>query len=178
MSQHPLSALAVFRGVPEADLLAFEDLCRPVALSVGQVVFCAGEVADAALLLVSGRLVASVGGRELGEIHPGELLGELGLLGRGQRRSADVVAREPSLALTLPADPLASGDRNLAVVAIERHLLATLSRRIRRTNQALSSVWREDSAPAPAPASPGASEPAAPASGSLRARISRLFGGG
>jgi CRP-like cAMP-binding protein len=173
MSQHRLSALTVFRGVPEADLQAFEALCTPVNLGVGHVIFRTGEAADSAMLLVSGRLVASVGGRELGEIHPGELLGELGLLGRGQRRSADVSAREPSFALLLPPNPLASGDRNLAVVAIERHLLATLARRIRRTNQALSSVWRDDG---PAQPSAAAVSPSSPAP-SLRSRLARLFGG-
>ena len=169
MFTQQLAALAVFRGVPEAHLSAFEAQCHPLQIGAGQVIFREGEVADAAMLLVSGRLVASVGGRELGEIHPGELLGELGLLGGGQRRSADVTAREPSVCLALPADPLALGDRNLAVVAVERHLLATLSRRIRRTNLALSSVWRDDGPAAVA-------EPtAAP---TLRARLSRLFGGG
>ena len=33
--------------------------------------------------------------------------------------------------------------KNPAVVAIERHLLGTLARRIRRTNQETSKIWKE-----------------------------------
>ena len=38
-----------------------------------------------------------------------------------------------------------------AVVAIEQHLIASLARRIRKTNQTIQGVWKAEEVPAPRP---------------------------
>ncbi|MFM2248374.1 MAG: hypothetical protein RL071_4449 [Pseudomonadota bacterium] len=196
-----LDALPGFRGLPPGALAELSLLGEPRRLHAGQVLFREGEAADQALLLLSGRLAATIGqgaaSRALGEVHPGELVGELALLGRGQRRSADVTAVVPGVGLLVGPDTLRRGASSPAVAALERQLLGTLTRRIRKTNLALQGIWREEdqaalrpgtSAPtgaAPAPTAPsapsapsGPSAPAAaPAPTGIKARLARLFGG-
>ncbi|MBL8614054.1 MAG: cyclic nucleotide-binding domain-containing protein [Deltaproteobacteria bacterium] len=190
-----LDALPGFRGLPPGALAELALLGEPRRLRAGQLLFREGEPADQALLLLSGKLAASVGlgaaSRALGEVHPGELVGELALLGRGQRRSADVTAVVGGVGLLVGPDTLRRGASSPAVAALERQLLGTLTRRIRKTNQALQGIWREEDQAAGRPALAGSSSSAAPSPVSsaapsaaetpaptgIKARLARLFGG-
>ncbi|MDP6935314.1 MAG: hypothetical protein QGG40_20510, partial [Myxococcota bacterium] len=62
---------------------------------------------------------------------------------------------------------------NAAVVALEKHLLGTMARRIRRTNQSLQKAWKADDAEWARAESDLASQ--AP---SLTERLLSIFGGG
>jgi CRP-like cAMP-binding protein len=112
-------------------------------------VFEQGMTADVALLLIEGKLsveVQSTGQpRPLGQVHPGEIVGEQALFSRGGERSATVRARQPSSCLLLSPEVLEKASTNPAVIALERQLLATLARRIRGTNQQIQKVWKETS---------------------------------
>lgn len=189
-----LDALPGFRGLPPGALAELALLGEPRRLRAGELLFREGDPADRALLLLSGKLAASVGqgaaSRALGEVHPGELVGELALLGRGQRRSADVTAVVGGVGLLVGPDTLRRGASSPAVAALERQLLGTLTRRIRKTNQALQGIWREEDQAAGRPTSPPAAASStssstlvaeapstAPASTGIKARLARLFGG-
>lgn len=85
------------------DVLAAVD---HVQVSAGERLFAEGDVADAAYVILSGRLRAGQTGADgtrapLAEMGAGELVGELALLDEG-RRGADVVAVRDSAVARLP----------------------------------------------------------------------------
>ena len=110
-------------------------------------IFTQGDKSDVALLLLDGLLgveVTSAGQhREVGQVNTGEIVGETALFARGGKRSATVRALKSSQCLLINEDLLLNGAKNPAVIAIERHLLGTLARRIRRTNQETTKLWKE-----------------------------------
>ena len=79
----------------------------------------------------------------MGQVNTGEIVGETALFARGGKRSATVRALKSSQCLLINEDLLLNGAKNPAVIAIERHLLGTLARRIRRTNQETTKLWKE-----------------------------------
>jgi CRP-like cAMP-binding protein len=173
-----LSALYLFQAVPRPSLQALLQVAPAVSFSIAQPVFRQGDAAESALLLLSGRFTVEVqeGGatRTIGEVHPGEVVGETALFLPGARRTATVRAREPSRALVLRPEVMDLAGQNPAVVLLEQHLLGTLSRRIRSTNLAIQGVWKAE-APAPAPPGPAAAAPPPPPP-TLRGRLASLFG--
>jgi CRP-like cAMP-binding protein len=167
-----LGQLYLFRSVPRDALRDLVSLAPPTRFAAGMDVFEEGAPADVALLLIQGRLVASVGqgdsAKQVGDIRPGEIVGEQGLFVPGGLRSAKVIAAEHSTALLVTPELMDHASRNPAIVALEQHLLGTLARRIRGTNQAIQLAWKTD-----APVASGTT--ARPRT--LRARLSTLFGG-
>lgn len=165
-----LSSMQVFREVPKRALSELCILAPPVQFQIGAVLFEQGMTADVALLLIEGKLNVEVRGanqlRQLGQVHPGEIVGEQALFSRGGQRSATVRAAAASSCLLLSAEVLEKASTNLAVIAIERQLLATLARRIRGTNQEIQKVWKETNELAP----PDNKK-------SLATRLRSLFGG-
>jgi CRP/FNR family transcriptional regulator, cyclic AMP receptor protein len=170
-----LSKLYMFKSVPPASLAELCALAPPVHFLMGQAVFLQGANADVALLLIEGRLIATVTAladdKEVGQIRPGEIVGEQGLFVEGGSRSASVIAAEPSTCLMLTPDVMDHAFHNPAIVALEQHMLGTLARRIRGTNQAIQKVWKD----VPDPNQPKA--PAQAAKPTLRDRLAGLFGG-
>jgi CRP-like cAMP-binding protein len=148
-----LSNMLVFRDVPRRALSELCILAPPVQFPIGALVFEQGMTADVALLLIEGKLNVEVHGagqpRQLGQVHPGEIVGEQALFSRGGERSATVKAGQASSCLLLSAEVMEKASTNPAVIAIERQLLATLARRIRGTNQEIQKVWKEASELAP-----------------------------
>ena len=99
-----------------------------------------------ALLLLDGLLgveVTSAGQhREVGQVNTGEIVGETAPCAR--RKAKRHRSRlKSSQCLLINQELLLSGAKNPAVIAIERHLLGTLARRIRRTNQETTKLWKE-----------------------------------
>lgn len=172
MSVEKLAKLPLFRSVPEASLEHLLQVCSPTRYRTAARIFEQGSPADQALLLVEGRLEVSVKSgsthRHVGEIHPGEVVGEQALFVAGGRRNAAVFANQPSTALVLSPELFRSGSDDPAIAALERHLIATLARRIRKTNLEIQKAWKatrvEDS-----------EEVAEPST--IRDRLRSLFGG-
>ena len=169
-----ISQLYVFRTVPRAEIESLVALAPPQEYPADAVVFRQGDRADVAVLVVDGRLEATVeaGGkvRRVGEIGPGEVVGEQALFHPGARRNATVSALQPSRGLIISHELLENAADNQAVVALETYLMGSLARRIRSTNRTLRQAWKE--------ASPKTSVAAAAAgSSSLLANLRRLFGG-
>ena len=142
-----LANLYMFRSVSRSDLSELCALAPPTTFKQGHVLFRQGQPADVALLVIEGRLIAEVSGGEavktVGDIRAGEIVGERALFSRGGRRSATVSAAEGSRCLLLSWDSMERGSHNAAIVSIERHLLGSLSRRIRSTNGVIQQAWKE-----------------------------------
>lgn len=174
-----LGQMYLFRAVPPKYLGAFLKQVKLKKYSTGAVVFRQGDPADRAMLVVAGRLVTTVGegesGRTVGEIGAGEVVGETALFVNGGRRNATVTATEPTRCLIITRELLARSANNPAVVAVERHLLGSMARRIRSTNLNIQRVWKDDDwqPEVEKPAATGASAPTL----TIRQRLRGLFGG-
>lgn len=174
MSVEKLSKLAMFRSVPHASLENLLKVCPAVSYRTASQIFEQGSAASRALLLVEGRLEVSVKSgtthHHVGEIHPGEVVGEQALFVAGGQRNAAVFANQPSICLVLsPVLFQHSGD-DIAIAALERHLIATLARRIRKTNLEIQKAWKASRAEVPETEE---GEPKA----TLRERLRSMFGG-
>jgi len=90
---------ALLDGVPEEDVRRLLSVARRRKFERGEVVFHEQDPADTLHLIVKGRFVVRtqtpLGERAiLAVLGPGEMFGELALLGEEQRRSASIVALE------------------------------------------------------------------------------------
>lgn len=174
-----IANLYVFRSIERQDIEKICALAPPQDFPVGSIVFKQGDVAAHALMVVSGRLEATVEaggiGRRVGEIGPGEVVGEQALFHIHGSRSATVAALQDSRCLVVTPQLLTEGANNPAVVALETYLLGSLARRIRSTNRSLLQAWKE-AAPKPGPAQ-AAAKATAMASSNLLDNLRRLFGG-
>lgn len=152
-----LQRLRVFRDVPLADLA---EVCRHVKgarFDSNQVVFEEGAPADHALMVLAGRLGVSVGAargeeRSVGDVWPGEVVGEAALFDTGGLRSATVRAYGTCECAVLSPRLFVVARENRAVIALERHLLQSLARRIRATNNGLERLMQEEAVPPRGPA--------------------------
>jgi CRP-like cAMP-binding protein len=176
--QETLSRLYLFREVPVSALQELCVLAPPVQFQAGSNVFAQGDAADTALLVVEGCLVASVEGRDgqkiVGDSRAGEIVGETGLFARDMLRSASVMAAEDSRCLLVDRNLLRNAGDNPALAALERHLLGTMARRIRRTNQTMQMVWKEK---APTEQTSTEAVPPSEEGATLRGKLSSLFSG-
>ena len=91
----------IFDGVPDADTQRVLSIARRRTFARGEVVFHHDDPADTVHLIVSGRFAVRIR-TPLGDsailtiLGPGELFGEVALLGTDQRRTATVEALEAS----------------------------------------------------------------------------------
>ena len=90
---------ALLDGVPEEDVRRLLSVARRRKFDRGEVVFHEQDPADTLHLIVKGRFVVrtqtSLGERAiLAVLGPGEMFGELSLLGEDMKRSATIVALE------------------------------------------------------------------------------------
>jgi CRP/FNR family transcriptional regulator, cyclic AMP receptor protein len=99
----------------ERDLDAGAELCHE------------GEFEQHAFVVLDGEATASVGGSTVGSVGPGEVVGELAMLGDGHRK-ATLVARTSLRVLVLDADDIDS------VLAADPHAQDSLGPRATRTS--------------------------------------------
>ena len=167
-----LASMFIFKGVPNPALVELCSLAPPVSFKPGVTIFNQGDTSDVALLLIEGKLgveVSSAGQhREVGQVNVGEIVGETALFAREGKRSATVRALQTSQCLLINKDVLQNASKNEALIAIERHLLATLARRIRRTNQETAKLWKELGVGTPTGDAP---------SNGFASKLKKLFGG-
>jgi CRP/FNR family cyclic AMP-dependent transcriptional regulator len=97
-----LRQLPVFAALPRRALAIADTLLTPVTFDDGDVLCQEGQFGRQAFIIVSGTAVVSRGDEVLATVGPGELVGELALLGDG-RRTASVTAVEPVRALVMSA---------------------------------------------------------------------------
>jgi len=141
-----LADLALFAGLPPAQLARLGELLRPLRLPAGAHCIAAEQPGEAAYVIVAGtvkvQLVQADGAEVLLTVRgPGELLGELALLDEGGR-TADVVTLEPTRLLRLDRAAL---DECLATMpGLARNLLRVLARRLRVASAQIRALQTQD----------------------------------
>lgn len=105
-----LADLALFQGLPDAEMAEMAAGVRRSELAVGRCAYRAGEAAEALYLVVEGRLEifkqevdedGNVEERRVGAVGPGDLFGEAAILA-DRAHSSEVRAIEPSRLLIIP----------------------------------------------------------------------------
>lgn len=141
----PMNALAqsdVCRGLTDAEIRTIHALAEELRASPGQVLFREGEVGDALFLILGGELEvlkSDQGGKErnLANVGPGAVIGEMSLIHAGTPRSATVRALGEVNLLKVPAARFQSLLQQDAVAALKvvRNLARVLSQRLTRLDQ-------------------------------------------
>jgi CRP/FNR family cyclic AMP-dependent transcriptional regulator len=95
-----LSAVPLFRGLPESAMDAVAGLASETHFADGDTVTREGDEGDAFFVVVDGRLDVSRNGISLRELGPGDFLGEISLID-GRPRTATVTASGPVKSLVI-----------------------------------------------------------------------------
>jgi CRP-like cAMP-binding protein len=176
LSPSTAEGLRPFRSIPPDQLAELERMVARVHFELGQPVFRQGEPADHALLLLDGRFSVSVdsdrGPRAVGDVWPGEVVGESGLFVPGATRNANVLAEVASVALLIDRAFLDRARGTRALCIAQQHLMATTARRIRATNLAMRKAWQQQRAEASA-----TQDIPSEGKAGFRQRLSRILGG-
>jgi CRP-like cAMP-binding protein len=93
-----LASMSFFAGLPDAELAAVAASASDVTFDEGQPLTTEGDLGHALYIVESGSAAVSSGGEPLGEVGPGDVVGEVAVLASG-RRTASVVATTPVRAL-------------------------------------------------------------------------------
>jgi CRP-like cAMP-binding protein len=140
-----LESSPVFAGANRLVLERLAAASEELEFPPGTEVLCQGEPADALYLLVTGSAQASTAGgkrggerRVLGQLDPGTVFGEIGLLDRVPR-TATVTALESCRVLRINGDAF--------LEALTSDPLAALVTEIARTRQAQATVPDRDPEP-------------------------------
>ncbi|HEX2128941.1 MAG TPA: cyclic nucleotide-binding and patatin-like phospholipase domain-containing protein, partial [Solirubrobacterales bacterium] len=121
-----LGATPLFSDLDHGTVESIAARATPIELEAGQWLFRQDDPPDSLYVLVSGRLEVLVGEDDeevVNILHPGTVIGELGLLSRAGR-AASVRARRDSRLLRLGADEF---DRLVRQEPVSRALLRTLA---------------------------------------------------
>jgi len=98
-----LSDLPLVGALPPEPRQRLAHAARETVVPAGDWLIRAGDPADSAFVVRSGRLVVEIDGAPVRELGPGSVVGELALL-TGGLRSADVRARRDTTLLELPRE--------------------------------------------------------------------------
>ena len=143
-----VSKLRTLQKVPKEELERLLELAEEVRFEAGQVVFEPGTPATHALLLVQGRFMVELpdGSKTLGDVWPGEIVGETAFFHDAPLRTARVKAVLPSQAAVITRDLIESQRGTQGLATLQAHLVAVLARRIHATNLAIRKAWQEQRA--------------------------------
>lgn len=138
----------IFGDVPDALMAGVEAALETVHVTRGQNLYRQGEPGDGMHILLTGRLAVLVGDdeRHVGDLRPGDVVGEIALF-TGGRRGATVVARRDSTLAHLSqarfeaiTEQHPQVSRTLARFIIERLMQAQQSGRAEETRLGLIAV--------------------------------------
>lgn len=89
-----LHDVPLFSDLSRRQLREVASVVDEVHVDKGKVLMREGELARELLIVLEGQAEVTRGGRHLGDIGPGDAVGEIGLIDHGPR-TATVVAQEP-----------------------------------------------------------------------------------
>jgi CRP/FNR family cyclic AMP-dependent transcriptional regulator len=125
--QH-LAAVPLFRGLTNKELRDIAKATVELDIEEGREFVTQGDVGREAFIIVEGKAEAVRNGKKIGELGPGDCVGELALLDHGPR-TASVVAITPMTVLVLgPREFTGVLDE---VPTLNHKLLAYLAGRVR-----------------------------------------------
>ena len=131
---HLLGTLEAFDGCSVSQLRELARGIEEVEVPAGEQIVDEGSWGKHAFVLAEGLAHASVGGRGLGTIHPGQFFGELALLD-GEPRSATVTAAKASRVLILDSRRFSALVQTTPSVA--NRILQSFAARLRSTDRLL-----------------------------------------
>lgn len=124
-----LSAVSIFSETPRESLGLIAPLLEEITVGAGETVIERGEMGDAMYIIESGCMIVHDGERELNNLGPGDVFGEMAVLDP-EPRSASVTALEASVLVCLRRDAL--HDLMMQQPKIARGVIRILSDRLRR----------------------------------------------
>lgn len=134
-------ATALFEGLDKDQLTRLAGACRVGVFSAGAPLFCEGDSSDRMMLILEGKAAVLKGepGVRIGEVGPGETLGELSLLTR-KTRSASAVAETELEAAILDYRELEQLIRLRPDIALAlyRNLAVGLGQKLKRASESLA----------------------------------------
>ena len=136
LQHHPLLV-----NLPPAQLERIARAGEIESYNPGETIVVEGNLGDALFLILSGQTAVHHGGKTFATLGGGDLFGEMSLV-EPVARSASVTAMSATFVFRLPHDALRdliSEDSQAASVLLVQ-IVKTLSERLRRANQMLSSV--------------------------------------
>jgi MFS family permease len=125
LSVIPAREMELLRGVPMFRLLPLTVLeqvagdVAPIRFSAGTPIITQGEVGDRFYIMVEGDAEATVNGKAVSQMHPGDSFGEIALL-RDVPRTATVTAETDTVAFAIDREAFCvavSGDRQSLAAA-------------------------------------------------------------
>lgn len=141
---HGIRWIALFRDADPAELEAALVDCEVLLLSAGAALLRPGMHNQSVYILLSGRLMAYIGGEENPdtaiEIFPSECIGELSAID-GKPSSALVAAAGDARVLRLDKDVF--WQRVIKLRGVAENLMITLTERMRRSNEKALVLQRE-----------------------------------
>lgn len=158
-----LERIGLFRGLTAEELSTASAAFTPFVIGAGEDLLCEGESDRSLLLVVAGEVQIALGEVEIARVGPGEVVGEMALLGTTDRRSASVRSTVgPTKLLVLDDDALRflRAQGNPVVRTLEVYALRGLVRRVDEMQARIGILT--DPEPLPAP--------------SLMGRIAGIFG--
>ena len=137
-----LAETSLLRSVSAEDLKAVAAASRLRSFRRGQVVFTRSDPGDTVIVIVSGRVKVTVRSADGGEltlavIHPGGMLGELGVIDGGPR-SADAETLEECRLLLIPRDTIR--DICARVPSAAQALTSSIAATLRRLTEATADL--------------------------------------
>jgi CRP-like cAMP-binding protein len=111
------------------------------SFNAGEPILAEGSLGDALFLILSGQVAVHRGPQTFATLAGGEFFGEMSLV-EPAPRSATVTAMQATFLFRLPHDALRAliAEEPAAASVLLVHIVKTLSDRLRRANQMLSSV--------------------------------------
>ncbi len=137
-----LRNMEIFAELAVNELAAVASLCQSEHFDPGQTIIREGEIGETMYLIVEGRVVVRKGGADgcevdLAEMGAGDYFGEMALFD-DQRRSATVVAQEPTHCLVLHKAEFNEAVREYPQVALQ--MCRVLSRRLRELHHKIQGM--------------------------------------
>lgn len=134
-----LAGIPLFETMDHDERALLAERMELLHVDKGETIFSHGDAGDSLMAVLSGRVQVFVENTEgqkiiLGEIEPGEIMGEISLFDPGAR-SATAVAVEDTQLCVLDHDDLAQVLQRKPHIALD--LLAVLGRRLRATDELL-----------------------------------------
>jgi serine/threonine protein phosphatase PrpC len=139
-----LRRIPLFQYLNYKELLAILAISRGRNFQAGDKVITDGEMGDELFVLFRGCCEVSKEGAVLATLHAGGHVGEMGLVDHAPR-SADVIAVEPSHAISIDRDSLLKLMRKDSLLAVKLlwSFVQVLGERLRDTTQVLSGLRDE-----------------------------------